>query len=168
MQSCILVYSSIQCNICDRDSFVTEIHPIHCTVENKFAHTNLESKFTQILHLRYTSKRMQQFVKFVFHFDKKSRRTFMVCAGSTGIQNCGAFCRTRSDFCQTRHNSVNAPHFHGKRCHNPRDAAILGLQRLTRRHTAVQPSKCGTFGGRKAAHMPQCFQVPRRHVCCIL
>ena len=43
-----------------------------------------------------------------------------------------------------------------------------GRRRSTRRGTAVQPSKCGAFGGRKVAHMPPCFQVPLWHVCCIL
>ena len=69
-------------------------------------------------------------------FDKKSRHTFMVCAGSAWIQNCGTFC-------QTRRNLANAHHFHGKK---------LGLQRF-----AAQPLKCGAFGGRKAAHMPPRF-----------
>ena len=86
----------------------------------------------------------------------------MVCAGSTGIRNCGAFC-------QTRRNLVNALYVHGERCCNPaKIAAIQGLRRFTRRHTVVRPSKCGTFGGRKATYMPPCFQVPLWHVCCIL
>ena len=46
--------------------------------------------------------------------------------------------------------------------------AILGLWCFTRQRTVVQPSKCGTHGGRKAAHMEPCFQVPLRRVCCIL
>ena len=39
---------------------------------------------------------------------------------------------------------------------------------LPRWHTVAWPSKCGGFGGRKAAHMPACFQVPLQRVCCIL
>ena len=46
--------------------------------------------------------------------------------------------------------------------------AILGLWRFTRRRTAVRPSKCGAHSGRRAAHMPPCFQVLLRHVCFIL
>ena len=46
--------------------------------------------------------------------------------------------------------------------------AILGLQRFTRRHTAARPSKCGAHSERKVAHMAPRFQVPLRHVCCIL
>ena len=90
-------------------------------------------------------------------FDKKSHRTFMICVGSAGIRNCGTFCQMRHKFFQMCRNSANVPHFHGKRrpC-------------FTRWRTAIQPSKCGAFGGRKAAHMPPCFQVLPRHVCCIL
>ena len=77
-------------------------------------------------------------------FGKKSRLTYMVCTGSAGIRNCGAFFQTH---------------------HNPaKGAAILVLRHFTRR----QSSKCSAFGGRKAAHMLPCFQVPLRHVCCIL
>ena len=43
----------------------------------------------------------------------------MVCARSTGIRDCGAFCRTHRDFCQMCRNSANAPHFHSKRHRNP-------------------------------------------------
>ena len=49
-----------------------------------------------------------------------------------------------------------------------KSAAILGLWCFTRRRTATRPSKCGTHGGRKAAHMAPHFQVPLRRVCCIL
>ena len=70
---------------------------------------------------------------------------------------------------RTRRNSANTPHFHGKRCCNPaKGASIQVLRRFTRWHTVARPSKCGGFGGRKAAHMPACFQVPLRRVCCIL
>ena len=96
--------------------------------------------------LRYASKRMRQFVKFVRHF--LISHTFMIClwicAGSAGIQIAALFAKTRC-------NSANASHFHGKR-----------------RCSAVQPSKCSAHGGRKAAHMALCFQVPLRHICCIL
>ena len=34
--------------------------------------------------------------------------------------------------------------------------------------TVTEPSKCGTHGGRKAAHMAPRFQVLPRRVCCIL
>ena len=40
-------------------------------------------------------------------------------------------------------------------------AAILGLRRFTRRCTAARSSKCGTFVGRKASHMPPCFRVQK-------
>ena len=63
----------------------------------------------------------------------------MVCAGSAGIRNC-----------QMRRNLANR------------------LQRFTRQCTAAWPSKCSAFGGRKAVRMPPCFQVPLRHICCIL
>ena len=84
-------------------------------------------------------------------FDKKMHHTFMVCAGSAGIRNCGALCQTRRDFCQTCRNSANTPHFHGKR-----------------QYTAVLPSKCDAHSVRKAVHMAPCFQVPLTDVCCIL
>ena len=87
----------------------------------------------------------------------------MVCAGSASVWNCGAFCRMRRyfwqtcrDFCQTR------------RIFMAKGTAIQGLRCFTRLCTAAhQPSKCGAFGGRKAAHMPPCFQLPPRSVCCI-
>ena len=41
-------------------------------------------------------------------------------------------------------------------------AAQKAPQSGKRRHTAVRPSKCGAFSGRKVAHMPPCFQVPLR------
>ena len=47
-------------------------------------------------------------------------------------------------------------------------ATIQELRCFTRQRTATRPSKCGAFGWRKAAHMPPCFQVPPRHVCCTL
>ena len=46
-------------------------------------------------------------------------------------------------------------------------ASILVLRCFTRQCTAARPSKCGTFGGRKVAHMLPCFQG-RRGVGCIL
>ena len=80
---------------------------------------------THLGHLRCMSKRMHQFVKICVRlFDKKSRRTFMVCAGNAWIRNCGAFCQTCRDFCQTHRNSEKAPHFHGKRRHNPAKGAL--------------------------------------------
>ena len=57
-------------------------------------------------------------------FEKKLRHTFMVCAGSAWIRNCGTFCRTCRDFRQTRRNLVKVPHFHGKRRRNTRIAAL--------------------------------------------
>ena len=98
--------------------------------------------------------------------DKKLHCTFMVCGGSARIRNCGVFCRMRHDFCQTRRNLANAPHFRGKRCRNPAKAEDCGaLQDGALRHGH---QKCDAFDRRKAAHMPPCFQVPRRHVCCII
>ena len=55
-------------------------------------------------YVRYTSKRTQHICKIcALLFDKKSRHTFMVCAGSAVVWNCGTFCRMRRDFYQTRH-----------------------------------------------------------------
>ena len=56
----------------------------------------------------------------------------------------------------------NAPHYHDK------STTVQGLRRFTRRCTAARPSKWDAFGGGKVAHMPPCFQVLLRRVCCIL
>ena len=76
---------------------------------------------------------------------------------------------------QTCRNLANVPHFHGKKCRNPR---ILALYKTAHCGTAIKvwrghqsvarPSKCGAHGGRKAAHMTPRFQVPRWCICCIL
>ena len=74
----------------------------------------MQHEYHDMLYVRTVRVKifLQQFVKFVHHFfDHKSCHTFMVCAGSTGIWNC-------STFCQMCRNSVNTPHFHGKRRHN--------------------------------------------------
>ena len=89
-------------------------------------------------------------------FDKNTCRTFMVClwicAISAGIRNCGTFCQMRRDFCQTRRNSANALHFHGKRLYKMAHMA--------------RPSKCGAHSGRNTAHMAAHFQVPLRRIFC--
>ena len=97
------------------------------------------------VHVRYASKRMQQLVIICAAlFDKKMCYTFyglpLDLCGKHRDRNCGAFCPTCC-------NSVNAPHFHGKR-----------------RCTAVRPSECGAHGGRKVVHITPCFQVPLRCV----
>ena len=98
---------------------------------------------------------MQQFLKCVPPFDKKSHHTFMVClwicAGSVGIRIVTLFVERGM-------------------CHifTAKGAAILGFRYFTRWHTAARPSKCGAFGGRKAAHMPPCFQLPLQFDFCII
>ena len=84
--------------------------------------------------------------KCVHRFLIRNRATLMVCVGSIGIWNYVAFCQMCRIFTAKALQS-------GKR---------QGLRCFTRWHTAVQPSKCGTFGGRKAAHMLPCFQVPQQ------
>ena len=98
-----------------------------------------------------------------------------MCAGSAGIRNCGAFCRTCIDFCQTRRNSASVLHFHGKKRRNPpalykmaHSNMAIKVQRLCQLSATFLPSKYGAFGGRKPARMLPCFQVPLRHVCCSL
>ena len=82
----------------------------------------------------------------------------MVYAGSAWIWNCGAFCQARTQF-------------------TAKGATILELRRFTRRRSAARPSKCGGFGGRKAAPCFQvppcfkvspCFKVPPQRICCLL
>ena len=95
--------------------------------------------------MRHTSKRMQQFVK------------------------CAAIWRTCHIFTAKGAAIQRKAPQSSEKCRNlAKGAKILGLRRFTRRHTAARPSKCSTFGGRNAVHVPPCFQVPPQHVCCIL
>ena len=75
-----------------------------------------------------------------------------ICAGSADIRIAALFDKCALDFCRTY------------RIFTAKGTAIRGF---TRRCTAARQSKCGASGGRKAVHMPPCFQVPLRHVCCI-
>ena len=93
------------------------------------------------------------------HFDKKTCCTFMISSGFVWeAPECGiaVLFAKRTTIWQTR------------RIFTAKGVTILALRRFTRRHTAAQPSKCGTHGGKKATHMTPCFQVLLRHVCCIL
>ena len=65
------------------------------------------------------------------------------------------------------HQSVALPALY-KTAHCGTAIKVWHCRHFTRRRTAARPSKCGTFDGRKAAHMPPCFQVPLWCTCCIL
>ena len=62
----------------------------------------------------------------------------------------------------------NGPQF-GERTTFSRQKALQTFNcGFTRRSTAARPSKCGTHGGRKAAHMVPHYHVPLQCVCYIL
>ena len=106
-----------------------------------------------------TRQKEQQFIKFVRCFLIRNRATLLW------------FVREVQDT-ELRRFLPNAPQFGGLAAFSRRKVLQSGKSRrnlcFTRRHTVARPSKCGTFGGRKAACMQPCFQVPLRHVCCIL
>ena len=125
----------------------------------------------------YSKKNATQFVKFVRHFSIRNRVALLwFVRKAPGYGTAAIFAERAAIFAKhrnsantqqfgeraairrTRSNSANAPHFHCKRCRNLQDGG----------RTAARPSKCSAFGVRKVAHMPPCFQVPLRHICCIL
>ena len=116
-------------------------------------------------YVRYTSTRMQQFVQFVRHFLIRNRSHFYdlpldLCEKCR--YGCGTFAKHSAIF--AKRTTIRQTRF----IFIAKSAAILGLQHFTRRRTAARPSKCGAHGGRNAVHMLPCFQVPLRHVYCIL
>ena len=85
---------------------------LHTYTSNKIAYANV---CNSSIHTEwYASKRMAQFVKLVRRF--LIRNTFIWFVQEA--RNCGAFC-------QTRCNSANASHFHGKRHRNPAKGAAI-------------------------------------------
>ena len=108
--------------------------------------------------IRYTSKRMQQFVKFVCHVLIKSRATLyglpLDLCGKRRIRNCGTFCQTRRNFCQTRRNLVNTPHFRGKKRRNP---CFTGQRTAARTRWEISGAHGAAFSRVATAHLLQSF-----------
>ena len=89
------------------------------------------TRYTVLYQIRYSSKRMRQFVKFEHRFLIRNRATLLWCVREAAGYGITAL------FCQTRRNSANAPHFHGKRCCNPakgKDCGTLQDGTLRRGH----------------------------------
>ena len=132
-----------------------------CFYECEYIQFSLQiSHSLDSMYVWYASKIMKHFLKFVLCFLIRKRATLLWFASGFVREALGYGIVTlfakRSAIQRTR------------RIFTTKVVAIQELRRFTRRRTAARPSKCGTFGGRKAVHVPPCFQVPLRHVCFIL
>ena len=101
-------------------SIQCELQPVISTpIATSCSESELSEMDEKMTNVRCMSKRMQQPVKFMCRLFIRNCTALMVYAGSAGIRNCSAFCRTRHDFCQTCRNPNHPNHFHGKSCRNP-------------------------------------------------
>ena len=123
-------------------------------------------------YIQYASKRMQQFLKFVQHFLIRNRDTLLWFVWEAPDTELRCFLPNMPRFLPKRHNLVNVPYFHSKRCrnsekggirrHGHQSAALLvGEKRCIYRHvfkcncsalvaffltrTVVQDSHCKTI-----------------------
>ena len=93
----------------------------------------------------YVKKNATILINYAPLFDKKRATLLWFASGFVQEAYCGAFCQT------CRNSAKRAAFSREKRCNPWKSATILGLQRLTRRHTfrnsvkvwRIQRDKCG-------------------------
>ena len=85
----------------------------------------------------------------------KSCHTFMICAGSARIWNCGAFCQMRRDSPNTAFLRQKVPQ--SLNCSTLQD----GTLRRGHRSAVLLPPNCGAFCGRKQRDLRHFFKCHR-------